>query len=395
MAAGHATLRVSARSIVFAVAGLGVTFLALRMAVAAERVLGWIAAAASIALLLTPVVERLHRWMPRGLAVLVVTLVTLGGAGLAGYGVGASLVRQYQGVRAAIPQAVERVERSERFGDVARDAKLSQRAREFVDAIPERLRGGEPAEAVRAAATRGVAFVITAILSIFFLLHGPKLLGGTLRQLPDHLQERVRRTLGRAGARASRYALLTLAQAVVAGVVGYAIARGLAVPGAAALGLWLGLWAVVPLVGSFVGALPIVVIAAAQNPWHGVAAGLFFVAYQIADDVLVQPTIHRRSMRLGPFLTTLAGAAGLELYGLGGALVTTLAVALVVAALAEVAAVRELSDLPEAPSTPAPVPSSPVPAAPPASAEPPVGPEPPSPGTHSASEASASEEAPG
>ncbi|HEV8116758.1 MAG TPA: AI-2E family transporter, partial [Acidimicrobiales bacterium] len=301
----------------------------------------------------------------------------------------------YQGVRAAIPQAVERVERSERFGDVARDAKLSQRAREFVDAIPERLRGGEPAEAVRAAATRGVAFVITAILSIFFLLHGPKLLGGTLRQLPDHLQERVRRTLGRAGARASRYALLTLAQAVVAGVVGYAIARGLAVPGAAALGLWLGLWAVVPLVGSFVGALPIVVIAAAQNPWHGVAAGLFFVAYQIADDILVQPAIHRRSMRLGPFLTTLAGAAGLELYGLGGALVTTLAVALVVAALAEVAAVRELSDLPEAPSTPAPVPSSPVPAAPPASAEPPVGPEPPSPGTHSASEASASEEAPG
>ncbi|HEV8116234.1 MAG TPA: hypothetical protein VGP53_08355, partial [Acidimicrobiales bacterium] len=97
MAAGHATLRVSARSIVLAIAGLGVTFLALRMAVAAERVLGWITAAASIALLLTPVVERLHRWMPRGLAVLVVTLVTLGGAGLAGYGVGASLVRQYQG----------------------------------------------------------------------------------------------------------------------------------------------------------------------------------------------------------------------------------------------------------------------------------------------------------
>jgi len=341
MAAGHATLRVSARSIVLAIAGLGVIFLALRMAVAAERVLGWIAAAASIALLLTPAVERLHRWMPRGLAVLVVTLVTLGGAGLAGYGVGASLVRQYQGVRAAIPQAVERVERSERFGDVARDAKLSQRASEFVDAIPERLRGGEPAEAVRAAATRGVAFVITAILSIFFLLHGPKMLQGALRQLPDHLQERVRRTVGRVGARASRYALLTLAQAVAAGVVGYAIARGLAVPGAAALGLWLGLWAVVPLVGSFVGALPIVVIAAAQNPWHGVAAGLFFVAYQIADDVLVQPNIHRRSMRLGPFLTTLVGVGGLELYGLGGALVATLAVALVVAALAEMATLRE------------------------------------------------------
>ena len=341
MRARHATLGISARSIVLAIAGLGVTFLALRMAVAAERVLGWIAAAASLALLLTPVVERFHRRMPRGLAVLLVALVTLGGAGLAAYGVGASLVRQYQNVRTAVPEAVERIERSERFGDVARDAKLSQRARELVEGIPERLRGGEPAEAVRAATTRGIAFVITGILTIFFLLHGPKLLRGGVGQLPEHLQERVTRIGGGAAARASRYALATLAQAVVAGVVGYGIARLLTVPGAAALGLWLALWAVVPLVGSFIGALPIVAIAAAQNPWYGLAAGLFFVAYQIAEDVLSQRAINRRSMRLGPFLTTLGGAAGLELYGLGGALVLTLALALAVAALAEVAAVAE------------------------------------------------------
>jgi hypothetical protein len=40
-------------------------------------------------------------------------------------------------------------------------------------------------------------------------------------------------------------------------------------------------------------------------------------------------------MRLGPFLTTLAGAAGLEAYGLGGALVGLLAMALAVAVLVE------------------------------------------------------------
>lgn len=341
MAARQVTLRLSARSIVLAVAGLGVALLALRMAVAAERVLGWIAAAASIALVLTPVVERLHRFVPRGVAVLIVALVVVSTAGLAGYGIGASLVRQYQSVRTAIPQAAERLERSERFGDVARDTELSQRASEFVDAIPERLRGGEPAEAVRAAATRGVAFVITGILTIFFLLHGPRLLRGGLAQLPTRLQERVGLIGGRAAARASRYALLTLAQAVVAGVVGYGIARLLAVPGAAALGLWLGLWAVVPLVGSFVGALPIVAIAAAQNPWHGVAAATFFVAYQIAEDTLSERAINRRAMRLGPFLSTLGGAAGLELYGLGGALVLTLVLAFVVATLAEVAVLQE------------------------------------------------------
>ena len=345
MAQRHGTLRVSARSILLTVAGLGLTLLALRMAIAAGRVLGWIGAAAAVALLLTPVVEWLNRRLPRGLAVLVVALLTLGGAGLAGYGVGASLVRQYQGVQEALPRAAERVERSDRFGDVARDAKLTQRAREFVDGVPEKLRGGSAADAVRAAATRGVAFLATGILTLFFLLHGPKLLTGGVRQLPGDLQVRVRDIGGRALQRASCYALLTLLQAVLAGVVGYGVARALAVPGAAALGLWLGLWAVVPLVGSFVGALPIVTIAAAQNPLHGAAAAAFFVVYQVAEGILLQRPIERRTMKLGPFLTTLGGAAGLELYGLGGALVLTLAIALVVAALAEIAAQRPEDDV--------------------------------------------------
>ncbi len=344
------TLRVSARSITLAVAGLGLTLLALRMAVAAGRVLGWIAAAASVALLLTPVVERLRRWLPRGLAVLVVALLTLAGAGLAGYGVGASLVRQYEGVRDAIPRAAERVEGSQRFGDVARDAKLSERSREFVDAIPEKLRGGSTTDAVRAAATRGVAFIATAILTLFFLLHGPKLLKGAVRQMPDDRQERIRHVGGRAAGRASRYALLTLVQAAAAGILGYGVARALDVPGAAALGLWVSLWAVVPLVGSFVGALPIVAIAAAQDPVQGAAAAAVFIAYQVAEGVIVQPRIERRTMRLGPFLTTLGGAAGLELYGLGGALVLTLGLALVVAVLAELAALRPGTDPPLAPS---------------------------------------------
>lgn len=347
MAVPHGTLRISARSIVVAIAGLGLTFLALRMMVAAGRVLGWIAAAAFIALLLTPFVQMLDRWLPRGLAVLVVALVVLGGAGLAGYGVGTSLLRQYEGVKEAVPDVVARVESSERFGDVAREARLRERAVEIVDAIPERLRGGSPADAVRAAATRGVAFIATGILTLFFLLHGPRLLTGAVAQLPEPTRERVSQIGVRAAGRASRYALLTLLQAVVAGVVGYGIARALAVPGAAALGLWLTLWAVVPLVGAFVGALPIVAIAAAQEPLHGVAAAAFFVVYQIVEGTLAQRQIERRTMRLGPFLTTLAGAAGLELYGLGGALGLTLAVALVVAVLNELATLRAVDEAAE------------------------------------------------
>jgi hypothetical protein len=57
-------------------------------------------------------------------------------------------------------------------------------------------------------------------------------------------------------------------------------------------------------------------------------------------------------MRLGPFLTTLAGAAGLELYGLGGGLVLTLGLALVVAVLAEIASPHEDGEEPRQPQLP-------------------------------------------
>jgi predicted PurR-regulated permease PerM len=335
------TLRLSARSIALAVVGLGATLLALRMAVASQRVLGWIAAAAGVALILTPPIEWLHRRrVPRGLAVLLVFLVLGSGTGLAAYGVGASLVRQYRALQEEAPRLAGKLERSKRYGDVATDAHLVERTQQVVRAIPERLRGGTPAEAVRSATTRGIAFVVTTILSLFFVLHGQRLLEGLVRQLPERHRDTTRSLVSKAMTRGSLYALLTVAEAVVAGLAGYAVARGFALPGAAALGLWVGLLDVVPLVGAFVGALPIVLIAGFIEPWHGVVAALLFVAYQVAEAVLVQPWVERRSIRLGPFLTTLGGAAGLEIYGLGGALVLTLALALVVAVAAEAAELR-------------------------------------------------------
>ena len=338
MAVGPGTLRVSYRSIMLAVAGLGVTLLALRMAVAATRVLGWIAAAAIVAGLLDPVVARLARRVPRGLAVLAVTLVLLGTIGVTGYGVAASLVRQNRALQAAAPGYARQLESSPRFGDLARDAGFEDRTRKLVEAIPRRLQGGSAAEAIRATATRGVAFLATAILSLFFLLHGPRLAAAATAQIRDpRTRAEVTRVAGHAFTRAFGYARGSLAQAVVAGMVGYATARIAGVPGAAPLGLWVALWDLVPLVGVVFGGLPIVLIAGVISDARGLAAAAVFLALQAIETLVLQRRLERRTLRLGPFLTVVAGFAGLELYGLGGALVTVLAVTLLVAVLDELA----------------------------------------------------------
>lgn len=332
-------LRVSNRSVVLFVGLLGLTLLAMRMVSSADRVIGWMLVAGAVAGLLNRVVERLvgHGWR-RGHAVLVLAGAALLVAGFATYRLVDDVQAGTRRLQRAAPEAAERVERSDRFGEVATTIELRRRTEEFMAELPARLRGGTAADALRAAATRGVAFLTTSVLTLFLLLHGPKLAAAGLAQIKD---ERRRRRVGRVGRRAYErafgYATGSLLMAMLTATVAYVAAVVAGVPGAAPLALWVGLWDVVPIVGAFVGALPIVVLATVEHPVQGLVLGLVFLAYQLFEDYALQPFVEDRTMRLGPFLTVAAGFAGLELRGIPGALIAVLVVATVVAALDEIA----------------------------------------------------------
>ena len=62
--------------------------------------------------------------------------------------------------------------------------------------------------------------------------------------------------------------------------------------------------------------------------------GLWFISFQIFEQLALQRPLERRTVRLGPFLTVVGGFAGLELYGIGGVLMVLMAASLA-AALAD------------------------------------------------------------
>jgi predicted PurR-regulated permease PerM len=220
---------------------------------------------------------------------------------------------------------------------LARDFKLEERTRRFVKEVPVRLRGGTAAEALRAAGSRGVAFLATTVLTIFFLLHGPRIARSAVGQITDPARRaRFRAVAIAVYRRGFGYATGTLAMAFAAGLFGYDMARLADVPGAAPLGIWIGLWDLVPSVGAFVGALPILalagVVSGAKAAW--LAAG--FLVYQAVENRFVQRRVEKATVRIGPFLTLVGGLVGLELSGVAGALLTVLAIALAVVAAEEV-----------------------------------------------------------
>lgn len=322
-----------------AVAALGTTLLVLRVAAASRRVLGWILVAAVVAGLLHPVVVRLQgRLRRRGLAVLVVVVATIGSLVAIGYGLVDDLSRETQRLQQVAPERAAELERSERFGDLARDLRVVERTERFVNDIPDRLRGGSTAEALRAAATRGVAFLATSVLTIFFLLHGPDIARAGRDQLPDaDKRARLDRFASTVYRRAFGYARAQLAMSVVAGLVAYLLARAAGVPGPVPLALWVGLWDLVPVAGAAIGALPIVALAAVSSGKTGLVLGALFVAFQLVEQQFVQRPVEARTLRLGPFLTLAAGLVGLEVSGIAGALLFVLAAAAMVAAAEELA----------------------------------------------------------
>ena len=330
-------LRLTPRSAVLAVVLFGASLAAMRIVSHSQRVIGWILAAGALAGLLHPLCGRLRRYMPNGLAVLLVMLMTIGTVGLVAWAAVGGIVRETKVLQAAAPKRAAELEKSKRFGKLARQFKLVEKTKRLVKEAPEKLRGGTPAEAIRAATTRGVAFLATAVLTLFLLLHGPTMARAGAAQIRDPVRRRRAEEVAvNSYRRAFGYARGTILMGVAAGLLAFVVARIGEVPGAAPLALWAGLWDAVPLIGAFVGALPIIGLAAADDPTKALVLGIVFLSYELFETFVLERTLERRTLRVGPFLTIVGGFAGLELYGIGGALMAVLVVTVVMAVLDEV-----------------------------------------------------------
>ncbi|HYL51617.1 MAG TPA: AI-2E family transporter [Acidimicrobiia bacterium] len=328
-------VRLSLRSALALVFGLAFTVLLLHILHSSERVIAWVLGAMAIAALVYPVVDRLarFRYVPRGLAVLITFVLGLGGFGFLGYRIVHDVTDAMSSLQDAAPKRAAELERT---SDFFREIKLQQRVTKLVDEIPSRLAGGEATQALRTNATRGIAFVAGLILTIFFVLYGPRLILGGLSLIEDEAARRRTEEVFRRGAhRALFYARVKLWEAAVEGFLAYSIARMASVPGPAALGVWVALWSLLPVAGVLIGALPIVVFAGAVSTTRAVVVGVVFVAIGVGD-WLVNRWLERRTVNVGSFVIVLAAFGGLELYGLSGALLSVLGAVFAVAIISEI-----------------------------------------------------------
>lgn len=276
---------------------------------------------------LSPAVEFLRR---RGFgSVLAPTVVIVGVLGVVLATIVAGLpplVGQADALRAQIPEYVRQgVERNTTLRDLDERVGLIER----VEDVTEEQAGSEvlqeqPPERVLGLAmgvAKGVFAVVTAlVLMLYFLGNYRGLKRAAYVLVPRSRRARVTLLTDEILDRIGMYVLGNLATSAVAGVAAALVLWQLDVPYPIALGLFVALMDVVPLVGATIGAVVSSAMAFTVSAGTGIAAIAFFVVYQQFENFVLVPRVMRRAVDVSPAATIVAILVGGALLGVVGAL---------------------------------------------------------------------------
>lgn len=158
------------------------------------------------------------------------------------------------------------------------------------------------------------------VLTLYFLASLPSVTRMFYRLAPASRRERVSRIgdaiISRVGAFVGSQVLIASLAAIF--VFGLSIALDL--PYAAALGMVILFVALIPLVGHFIGASIVTLVALTESPTKALLAIVFYTLYVQIENYLITPRIMKQSLSIPGLVTIVAALLGTSLLGLVGGL---------------------------------------------------------------------------
>ncbi len=304
-----------------------------------RRPIGWIVIAGFIAIALTGPVKSLSQHMRRGPAIAIVYLTTFTVPLLIGALIippllaeGAELADNLPAYAADVQTFVENNETLRRLDA---DYQLADRLQERAQELPAQLGGAaEVLGGVGLGLVNSIfALVTIIILSIFMVSSGPAWARALVRLQPEERAVRVNRVLHAMGAAVGNYVAGALVQALVAGILSFAVLTLLGMPFALPLAVVVLLFDLIPLVGATIAAVLVGVVTLFDDfPTTTIVWAIWSVIYQQVENTLIQPQIQKRAVAVHPFIVLVAVLFGSTLFGVVGALL-----AIPVAASAQIA----------------------------------------------------------
>lgn len=292
-----------------------------------RRPIGWIVVAGFIAIALTGPVNALARRMRRGFAIALVYLALVAVPFLISALVVPPLLAEAGELADNIPTYAadlqEFVQGNERLRELDAEYQVSDLLLERAQELPAQLGGAaEVLGGVGLGLVNSIFALITIlILSVFMVSSGPNWVRALIRLQPEERQFRIDRALGAMTSAVGNYVAGAIVQALVAGVLAFAVLSLLGMPFALPLAVLVLLFDLIPLVGATIAAVVVGIVTLFDNfPTTTLIWAVFSIIYQQVENTLIQPQIQKRAVAVHPFVVLVAVLFGSTLFGIVGAL---------------------------------------------------------------------------
>ena len=267
-----------------------------------------------------PVAALTRRGLRRGAAVAVVAVGFLVGIAAFFAALVPPLVGQGQQLVANTPGYLQRLQdRSSFVGHLNKKYHLLAQLERYVAGGGTRLLSDLVGlgVAILGAVTSAVAVLV---LTVYFLAGLPRIEQAVIRTFPVRHRDRAGLVTREVVHRVGGYVLGNLLTSVVAGAGTVVFLEVVGVPYPLALGLFVALLDLVPVIGSTVAGAVVTLVALTVSVPVALGTLAYYVAYRLAEDYLLVPRIMRRTVKVSPGVTIVALIVGGALLGIVGAL---------------------------------------------------------------------------
>ncbi len=325
----RAVVKVAAISLAVIAGALLLTVVVLEV----RTTIRWIFAAIFLTLALLPAVDRAEslrvrgRKLPRWLAILVVYVLLFVLFVFLVLQVVPPIVSEFENLGSKVPGYVHDFKhwanQNQQFQDLNRKYDITHNLSEQASSIPSNLGvAASELKSITVSVLEQLLAVITILaLTFFLLLDGRQQGERMLSRLPPDNAERLRRIATRIAAVVKSYVSVNLGLAVAAGVFTWLSLELLGVDLAVTLGVIVGFFDLVPLIGFTVGGFFVAIVASFHNfPATLIAWLVLFLVYQQVQDRVIQPILYRNAVQIHPAVAIISILVGAELAGILGAL---------------------------------------------------------------------------
>ncbi|BFV60694.1 AI-2E family transporter [Kitasatospora sp. CMC57] len=165
------------------------------------------------------------------------------------------------------------------------------------------------------------ATVIVASVTLYVMAALPVIKAFCYRFVPQSRRQGVQDITEEILRQTGRYMLGNVLTSAVAGLATFAWCAATGVPYAGALGVFVALMDLVPMVGSTIGGVVVSLVALSVSLPIALTTAGFYIAFRLLEDYLIMPRAMKFVIDVHPIVTVVAVLLGGALLGLVGALV--------------------------------------------------------------------------